>query len=234
MSRWPVCLLVLSLPLLAQEAAPIPTQVPPPAPAAAPTKVVEPSLPATPGPKPTTSQPLLDKGLLDPTWFGVDGAQLKPTQLSLFYSMDFFWAKEGLNLKGRSLRVTWEAPAWLRPETDSLNLKAGGEHTAHFHGYLVDALSRTLGETVKVSATEGDLRLVGRLVECNAKGSYLSYAIESVTYDLKLVDEKTGEVLLACHNRLLGGGGKEGNGSRRRFRDWTEVFATYAKDTFLK
>ena len=234
MSRWPVCLLVLSLSLLAQEPTPVPKPVTMPDPTAIPVPVAEPPLPAAPAPKPTTAQPLLDKGLLDPAWFGVDGAQFKPTQLSLFYSMDFFWAKEGLNLKGRSLRVTWEAPAWLRPETDALNLKAGGEHTTHFPGYLVDALSKTLGETVKVSATEGDLRLVGRVVECNAKGSYLSYAMESVTYDLKLVDDKTGEVLLACHNRLLGGGGKEGNGSRRRFRDWTEVFATYAKDTFLK
>ncbi len=219
MSRWPACLLTLSLPLLAQEATPVPTPVPAPAPAAASIPVAEPPLPAAPAPKPTTSQPLLDKGLLDPAWFGVDGAQLKPTQLTLFYSMDFFWAKEGLNLKGRSLRVTWEAPVWLRPETDPLNLKAGGEHTANFPGYLVEALSKTLGETVMLSTAEGDLMLVGRVVECNAKGSYLSYAIESVTYDLKLVDDKTGEVLLACHNRLLGGSGKEGNGSRRRFRD---------------
>jgi hypothetical protein len=231
MPRWPVCLLAFSLPLLGQEPTPTPAPTPPPAAPPVPEPVPAP-VPApipTPAPKPPGPQPLLDKGLMDPAWFGVDGAQFQSTRLA-----DLLWAKEGASLKGRSGRVSWEAPAWLRPESDALNRKAGGEHTANFPGYLLDALSKAFGETVKVSATEGDLRLVGRVVECNAKGSFLSYAVESVTYDLKLVDDKTGEVLFACHNRLLGGLGKEGNGSRRRFLDWAEVFAAYAKDTFLK
>lgn len=225
MPRWQASLLVFSLPLLAQEPTPTPTPTPTPAPTTVPVPVPEPK----PAPKPATPQPPLDGGLLDPAWFGVDGGLFKPARLA-----DFLWTKEGATLKGRSLRVTWEAPEWLRPEQDALNLKAGGQHTANFPVYLLDALSKAIGETVKVSATEGELRLVGRIVECNAKGSFLSYAVESVTYDLKLVDDKTGEVLFACHNRLLGGLGKEGNGSRRRFTDWTETFAAFAKDTFLK
>ena len=61
MSRWPVCLLVLSLSLLAQEPTPVPKPVTMPDPTAIPVPVAEPPLPAAPATKPTTAQPLLDK-----------------------------------------------------------------------------------------------------------------------------------------------------------------------------
>jgi hypothetical protein len=168
----------------------------------------------------------LDKGHLDPTWFKLPAAAFAPHDLA-----DFGWVKPGFTLGGRSLHVTWEAPRWTEPNTDPDNLKAAEAHRGNFPAYLREALGGLEG--VKVSAEAGELQLVGRLVECNTKGGFLSYAIEGITYDLKLVDPATGETLAAFHNRLLGGLGAHGNGSRRRFLDWSGKFAAYAKAHWL-
>lgn len=168
----------------------------------------------------------LDKGHLDPAWFKLTSSAFGPHDLA-----DFGWVKPAFKLGGRSIQVAWEAPRWTEPNTDEDNLKAAEAHRGNFPNYLREALGGLDG--VKASAGAGDLLLVGRLVECNTKGGFLSYAIEGITYDLKLVDPATGETLAAFHNRLLGGLGAHGNGSRRRFLDWSGKFAAHVKAHWL-
>jgi hypothetical protein len=139
--------------------------------------------------------------------------------------------KPGFKLGGRSLKVAWDPPRWTEPNTDPANLTAADEHRASFPAFLQESL-RTLAE-VQASPEVGELLLVGRLVECNTKGGVLSWAMETITFDLKLVDSHTGETLLALHHRLLGGPGWKGKGSRRRFLAWTETFAKQVKVRWL-
>jgi hypothetical protein len=184
-------------------------------------------VPTAPAPAPTEQASVrLDKGHLDPAWFHLPAASFAPVDLA-----DFGWIKPGFKLGGRSLKVLWEAPQWTDPKMEEDNLAAADAHRANFPKYLQTSLGAFEG--VKVSAEAGDLLLVGRLVECNTKGGMMSWAVEAVTYDLKLVDPATGETLLAFHHRLLGGFGTKGNGSRRRFQDWAEQFAAYAKRNWL-
>jgi hypothetical protein len=180
----------------------------------------EPDPPAATAPAPTPKIPL------DLAWFGLPADALKPHDLA-----DLGWEKPALKLGGRSIRVVWEEPKWADPTLEADNLAAGETHRKNFPAYLQASLAEFTG--VKADAEAGDLVLTGRLLDCNIKGGFLSMAWEDITWDLKLVDPATGETLAAFRNRLLGGNGWKGNGSRKRFLSWTEKFAKYAKGHWL-
>lgn len=163
---------------------------------------------------------------LDLPWFGLAEGLMKPHDLA-----DLGWEKPGLKLTGRSIQVRWEAPVWADATLEADNLAAAEVHRENFPAYLQASLAELAG--VKTSAETGNLLLVGRLLDCNIKGGFLSMAWEDITWDLKLVDPATGETLAAFRNRLLGGNGWKGNGSRKRFLSWTEKLAKYAKGHWL-
>ncbi|MFZ1376553.1 MAG: hypothetical protein WAS25_08155 [Geothrix sp.] len=190
----------VGLPFQAQEPAPKPTE------AATPTQVAPaPTPPAPPQPAPPASAtaatalgPLLDEGLLDPSYFKLDGALFKESKLA-----DFFWAKPDLNLKGRTLKVKWEEPHWLNQDNDKLDLEVGAWFTKLIPEELAKALSATLGESTRLSTGESDLLLTGRIVHINARGSGWSLSKEMMSFDLKILDVRSGDVLLALHHRFF-------------------------------
>ncbi len=180
--------------------------------------------PDPPAPAPATQT--LDKGHLDPAWFNLPASAFTPQTLA-----DYGWIKPGFKFAGRSIKVVWEEPKWTDPGMAEDNIAAAETHRKNFPLYLKEALGTLEG--VKTSFDSGDLLLVGRLVDCNIKGGFLSMAWEDITWDLKLVDPATGETLVALHNRLMGGNGWKGNGSRKRFLAWTESLAKFAKTHWL-
>lgn len=190
-------LLSLSLAALAQDATPAPVAAPVATPAPAP----------TPAPKPAPkAQPLQDDGLLDPAWFG-DGVAFAKGD-----DVDFFWMKPGLDLNGRTIAMkVWEDPAMLRKGRDGKDNAKATALTDSFPGMLRGALSGALTGKVKVSRTEGDLELLGRFVDANAGSKAAKWLIglgagsETATWDLKIVDAKTKEVLVAVHHRAISG-----------------------------
>jgi hypothetical protein len=207
MLHWRALLLALALPLPAQEPYPPPMI----------------NYSAVPNPR------SLDGGLVDLAWFGLDKDVFHGSEV-----VDLLWLEKGTSLKGRKLRVVWEDPVWIKGETDTANLKAGADHTRRFPGILAAALAKAFGEGIKVSAAEGDLRLVGRIVQCNAKGSFFSYAPEWVVFDVKLLDEGNGKLLLAGHHRLgPAGAGSGGHWARLMFKMWAEKFAGLLKVSML-
>lgn len=142
----------------------------------------------------------LDEGRLDPAWFG-PAAAFQPSK-----TLGFQWLKPGLDLRKRSLRLKpWESTAWIlgpRALKDQLLVE-------RFERAMVPALTKGLRRGLKgalpVSTTEGDAILVGRLVDAVGEGGdTISFGTASLSFDLKLVDGDTGELLAAFHQTLEG------------------------------
>ncbi len=143
---------------------------------------------------------LLDEGRLDPAWFG-PAAVFQPSK-----ALGFQWLKPGLVVHHRALRLkAWEPAAWLlgkRAPKDQLLLE-------RLQGILVPELAKGLQRGLKgalpVSLTEGDVLLIGRVVDAVGDADDgLFFGSTSLSFDLRLVDGDTGELLGAFHDTLRG------------------------------
>ncbi len=196
---------------------PAPTLVAPPAPVAAPPKVN-----LAPQPKPA----FLDNGLLDPSWFGENLAFTKGDEV------DFFWVKPGLNITGRVIAMKpWEDPTMLKPGRDGKDNAKATELTDSFPGMLRGALTGAFNGRAKVSRTDGDLILVGRFVDANTGSKAAKWLIgmgagsETATWDLKILEPKTGELLLAVHHRAVSLTAM--SNIQDKLVKWADKFATF-------
>lgn len=177
--------------------------------------------------------PLQDDGLLDPSWFGEAVAFTKGDDV------DYFWIKPGLDLTGRTLHMKpWEDPAMLRKGRDGKDNAKATELTDSFPGMLRGALTGAFNGRAKVSRTEGDLTLIGRFVDANAGSKAAKWLIglgagsETATWDLKVVDPKTGELLLAVHHRAISG--TTMSTIQDKLVKWADKFATFTATRALK
>ena len=230
MSRAVLLVLWSALSLLAQE--------PPRAEPAPEVPVVKTALPAAPqavaapaseapAPKPVAPKaPLQDDGLLDPAWFGEGVSFTKGDDV------DYFWVKPGLNLAGHTLFMKpWEDPAMLRKGRDGKDNAKATEITDSFPGMLRGALTGAFNGRAKVSRTEGDLTLVGRFVDANAGSKAAKWLIglgagsETATWDLKILDPKTGEILVAVHHRAISATAM--SNIQDKLVKWADKFATF-------
>jgi hypothetical protein len=195
---------------------------PEPAPIAAPA----PTTPAA-APKPAAPKaPLQDEGLLDPAWFG-DGITFTKGN-----EVDYFWIKPGLDLTGRTILMKpWDDPAMLRKGRDGKDNAKATELTDSFPGMLRGALAGAFNGKAKVSRTEGDLALVGRFVDANAGSKAAKWLIgmgagsETATWDLKILDPKTGELLMAIHHRSISGTAM--SNIQDKLVKWADKFGTF-------
>lgn len=209
MSRALLLSLSLTLCLVAQEA-PKP-ETPPVTPQ--PTTEATTPAPATPLAEPAVAPaapkrvlPLLDEGLLDPNWFGPEVTFTKHDEV------DFFWIKPGLDLTGRTLFMKpWDDPVMLKKGRDGKDNAKATALTDTLPATLRGALSGALNGKAKVSRNEGDVEVLGRIADCNAGSSAAKWLVgfgagqENVTFDIKLVDAKTKELLVAIHHRTISG-----------------------------
>lgn len=180
--------------------------------------------PATQAPAPGSA--LQDDGLLDPAWFGEGLAFARGDEV------DFFWIKPGLDLSGRTLHMRpWDDPAMLRKGRDGKDHAKATELTDSFPGMLRGALTGAFHGRAKVSRTEGDLVLTGRFVDANAGSKAAKWLIglgagsETATWDLKIMDPRTGEVLLAVHHRAISGTAM--SNIQDKLVKWSDKFATF-------
>jgi len=184
-------LITFALALNAQEATtPTPTPVPAVAPAAA--------------PKPVDFK-VLDEGLLEEKWFGI---QVPFTKVE---EADFYWLKPGFDLTGKTLQfMPWDDPVSLRAGRDEKDKARAQKLTDSLPGLIMRSLEAPLAAKVTLSRKTGDYQLVGRIVDANAKSTAARFfapaaigAAESVTWDFKIVDAKTQEVVAAFHHRVV-------------------------------
>jgi hypothetical protein len=175
------------------------TDVPAPQAAAPPAPVV----PPIEAKKPVV---LLDKGLLDSTWFGPE------VQFAKGEDVDFYWIKPGLDLAGRTIQMKpWEDPQFLQKGRDAKDNAKATALTDTLPATIRGALSGTFNGKVKVTRGDGDVECLGRIVDCNAGSTAAKFLIglgagqENVTFDLKMLDATTKELLLAVHHRTISG-----------------------------
>jgi len=222
----------------ATPAAPSTPAAPAPQPVAAPTTPGAPAAPLVTAPVPTPKPaapkaPFLDDGLLDPAWFG-DGITFTKGD-----DVDYFWSKPGLDLTGRILFMKpWEDPAMLRKGRDGKDNAKATEITDSFPGMLRGALTGAFNGRAKVSRTDGDLVLVGRFVDANAGSKAAKWLVgfgagsETATWDLKILEPKTGEVLLAVHHRAISGTAM--SNIQDKLVKWADKFATFVAIRAIK
>lgn len=151
-------------------------------------------------PQPATPPPALDEGLLDPAWFG-SGA---PLEFHENAQIDYLWVKPGFELRGKRVYfATWEAPR-LPAARDDRDAKAAAKFTAEFPPLLRETLSKKLSPPVVPVNTEAEAEVVlaGRVADCNA-GNMWAYVWPATTIDVKVLDARTGELLVAVHNRKV-------------------------------
>lgn len=193
----------------------------------------EPAAPQAAPPATATKAPLQDDGLLDPAWFGPGITFTKGDEV------DYFWLKPGLDLSGRVLHMKpWDDPAMLRKGRDGKDNAKATEITDSFPGMLRGALAGAFNGKVKVSRTEGDLTLIGRFVDANAGSKAAKWLIglgagsETATWDLKIVDTQSGELLLAVHHRAVSGTAM--SNIQDKLVKWADKFATFLASRTLK
>jgi hypothetical protein len=153
--------------------------------------------------------PPLDKGLLDAAWFGPENLELRTTS-----DFDYLWVKPGVTIQGRTLHIApWEDPVFLSSEKkrDAKDGAKASELTEIMPGRLRGALVTSLSGFARVSREEGDIKVVGRFVDCNAGSKAAKWIVgmgagsATATWDMKLLDSATGELLVAMHHRVISG-----------------------------
>ncbi len=148
----------------------------------------------------------LDKGLLDPSWFGPN-VEFRTTE-----EIDYLWVKPGFSVKGRKILIAnWSDPTMLGQDRDAKDSAKASELTEVMPTRLRGALVASLAGVAEASRDDGDIVLTGRIVDCNAgsKAAKLWVGMgagsATATWDIKIADKASGELLAAVHHRAVSG-----------------------------
>jgi len=142
----------------------------------------------------------LDDGRLDPSWFG-PGVVFQPSK-----ALGFQWLKPNLDLRNRSLRLkAWEPAAWVHGPRVGKDQTFLSRVAPGLPADLERGLKRGLKGALPVSATLGDVVLVGRVADAlGSDDDYMAVRPMTLSFDLKLIDGDSGEVLAAFHDTITG------------------------------
>lgn len=139
----------------------------------------------------------LDDGRLDPAWFG-SAVEFRTTSV-----IDYVWVKPGFSVRGKTLRVEkWPDPVFLGKERKSRDAAKAFELADSMPLRIRSALRHSLRGFAEISPAGGDLVLSGRLVDYVAKGTMRAHQPQA-TWDIKITDAASGELLVAVHHRTL-------------------------------
>lgn len=154
-----------------------------------------------------------DDGRLEPAWFGAQAPEFHRCEKDRCklegdeVSYDDLWVKPGFSLKGHTLLLKpWESVAFrgdAKREADEI--KNGAKITSEAVKELVKPLNKAYKGIATVSATEGDWIVTARVVDCAGPFGFGFLKFSRTTYDLKINDKASGELMLALHTRHVTG-----------------------------
>lgn len=148
----------------------------------------------------------LDEGTLDPSWFG------GPLAFRETENVDYLWVREGFTVKGKTVYAApWEDHVFLGDKRDAKDAAMAVQLTEGMPSWIRGALSTSLEGVAKTTKEGGDLEIVGRFVDVNAGNMAAKFLVGMgagsgyATWDLKIVDKATGEMVVAIHHRSVSG-----------------------------
>jgi hypothetical protein len=170
----------------------------------------------------------LDDGRLEVAWFA-PAAEFRQA-----FRIDYLWVSPGFELAGRTLVL----PSW--PEVRLLGEKAKRRHNrdlrlaeemnASMSAEIGAALRRAFRGRVRLAAN-GDVRVEGRIVDCNAgnrteKAVFgLGFGAGSITVDVRFVEVRSGRVVAGLHHRVVSG--TSWSTTESKFQDWLDALSEH-------
>ena len=176
---------------------------------------------------PASAGRLLDEGTLDPAWYGGDREFRRADEI------DYLWVKPGFSLDGRKiLFAAWEAPQFKgekAADRDSKDKRLANDLTGNMPEIFGEAFQNALKGTVTVVKSGGDLKVVGRIVDCSGGSAAAKFWVGmgagsgNTTFDMKFIDTKSGEMVAALHHRVVSGSNLSTTDSK--LVKWVDEFA---------
>jgi hypothetical protein len=170
---------------------------------------------------------VLDDGRLQKSWFGGD-FEFRETD-----DIDYLWVKPGFTLDGRSLHFAeWPQPEFIGPDgasRDAKDKRLGQDMSREMADVFAVAFSNAFGSRLKVSQSEGDVLVEGRIVDCTTGSTaakvFVGFGAGSgaTTIDVRFKDAASGELLMAIHHRVVSG--TTWSTTDSKFVDWVDETA---------
>ena len=162
----------------------------------------------------------LDEGRLDPAWFG-PGVEFRTTSV-----VNYVWIRPGFSIKGKKLRVEkWPDPQFTGKERRGRDAAMAYELAEKMPTRIRSILRASLQGVAEVVTEGGDMVLDGRLVDYVAKGT-MGASSPQATWDMKISDAASGEILVAVHHRKLA----SLSTTEQRIDMWLEEFGKALRD----
>lgn len=168
-----------------------------------------------------------DEGKLETSWFG-SGVEFKEAD-----EIDYLWVRPGFSFDGKKVAFPkWEEARFLGEDAgkrDAKDKRLANDLTGQMPDIFAEAFKNALGGKVTVVDGGGDVRAVGRIVDCSTGSAAAKFWVGmgagsgNTTFDLKFVDAKSGELLVAMHHRVVSGTNLSTTSSK--LVDWVDEFA---------
>ncbi len=176
---------------------------------------------------PPLAAQLLDEGRFDPSWVGGGGEFREADEL------DYLWVKPGFSFDGQKITfAAWEEPVWMGEDSgkrDAKDKRLANDLTRNLPEIFAEAFKNALAAKVNVVDSGATLRAVGRVVDCSTGSAAAKFWVGMgagsgvTTFDLKFVDAKSGETMVAIHHRVVSGSNLSTTDSK--LTDWVDEFA---------
>ena len=176
---------------------------------------------------PASAGRLLDEGKLDTAWYGDDREFRKADEI------DYLWVKPGFSLSGKKVQFAeWNEPQFMGEkagERDAKDKRLAGNLTSNMPEIFAEAFRNGLAGTVTVVESGGQVKVVGRIVDCTEGSAAAKFWVGmgagsgSTTFDMKFLDAKSGELVAAIHHRVVSGSNLSTTDSK--FIKWVDEFA---------
>ncbi len=150
-----------------------------------------------------------DEGKFDPSWVG-GGPEFREAD-----DIDYLWVKPGFTFEGQKVKFdAWQEPVWLGEDAgkrDAKDKRLANDLTRNMADDFSEAFRNALGGKVEVVDKGATLEASGRIVDCSTGSAAAKFWVGMgagsgfTTFDLKFVDAKSGETVVAIHHRVVSG-----------------------------